>query len=129
MYNLSGSAADTVRNQYEKLSERFDGLKENGEHRNLFFIGKAYRMHTLLFKTLFRAFIIEIMVLAVLITGHLLAYEYESKTQLLTYSTKRGRKLDFDKFCISVIATILATTIIIGISLVIYFSLYDYWNV
>ena len=53
-YKLSGSAAETVRMQYKKLSLRFDKLKISGEHKNLFFIGKAYKMHTLLFKSLFR---------------------------------------------------------------------------
>jgi hypothetical protein len=132
MYGLSGKAADTVRKQYEKLSDRFDRLKQNGEHRNLFFIGKAFRMHTLLFKTLFRNCIFEIMILVVLTTGHLLNYEFENKTQLVAYSTKRGRRLDLDKFFAAIFVSILAVTIIIGISLTVYFGVYDYsglWGV
>ncbi|MGK0468758.1 hypothetical protein [Clostridium sp.] len=132
MYKLSGKASDTVRIQYSKLSKRFDKLKENGEHKNLFFIGKAYKMHTLLFKTLFRTFIYEIMILVVLITGYLTNYEFENKTQSVVYATKRGRKLDTDKFYVAIFSSILVTTIIIAVSLVVYFSVVSYsglWGV
>ncbi|MBZ9633295.1 hypothetical protein [Clostridium sp. FP1] len=132
MCGLSGKAAATVRTQYSKLSKRFDKLKENGEYENLFFIGKAYKMHTLLFKTLFRAFIYEIMILVVLITGYLTNYEFENKTQSVVYATKRGRKLDIDKFYVSIFSSILVATIIIVISLVVYFSVVSYsglWGV
>lgn len=125
-YKLSGSAAETVRKQYLKLSKRFDKLKENGEHKNLFFIGKAYKMHTLLFKSLFGNFIYEIMILVVLITGYLINYEFENKTQFVVYSTKRGRKLSTDKFYVSIFSSILVTTIIISISLGVYFSVVSY---
>lgn len=129
---LSGRPADTVRNQYKKLSKRFDKLKENGEYKNLFFIGRAYKMHSLLFKSLFRNFIYEIMILVVLITGYLINYEFENKTQLVVYSTKRGRNLARDKFYVSIFASILVTTIIISLTLVVYFSVISYsglWTV
>ncbi|MFT5872440.1 MAG: hypothetical protein ACI8WT_001371 [Clostridium sp.] len=131
-YKLSGSAGETVRKQYSKLSIRFGKLKENGEHKNLFFIGKAYKMHTLLFKSLFGNFIYEIMILVVLITGYLINYEFENKTQFVVYSTKRGRKLSTDKFYVSIFSSILVTTIIISISLGVYFSVVSYsglWSV
>ncbi|MBK5241854.1 hypothetical protein [Clostridium sp.] len=131
-YKLSGRAADTVRTQYKKLSKRFDKLKENGEYKNLFFIGRSYKMHSLLFKSLFRNFIYEIMILVVLITGYLINYEFENKTQLVVYSTKRGRNLAQDKFYVSIFASILVTTIIISITLVVYFSVVSYselWTV
>lgn len=125
-YKLSGQAAETVKNQYEKLADRFEELKENGEHKNLFFIGKVYKMHKLLFNDLFRCFIFETVILVVLITAYLLNYEFENKTHLLAYSTKRGRKLNRDKFCVSVFVTVLVTTIIISTSLAIYFCVFDY---
>jgi hypothetical protein len=131
-YKLSGSAADTVRTQYKKLSKRFDKLKENGEYKNLFFIGRVYKMHSLLFKSLFRSFIYEIMILVVLITGYLINYEFENKTQLVVYSTKRGRNLAQDKFYVSIFAGTLVTTIIISITLAVYFSVVSYsglWTV
>ncbi|MCB2341635.1 hypothetical protein [Clostridium estertheticum] len=132
MYNISGSAADTVRMQYAKLSIRFNKIKENGEYKNLFFIGNVYKMHTFLFKTLFRDFIFEIMILIVLITGYLMNYEFENKTLFVVYATKRGRKLNKDKFYVSILTSILVTTIIIGISLGIYFIVVSYsglWKV
>lgn len=131
-YKLNGIAANTVRNQYAKLSIRLDKLKESGEYRNLFFIGQIYKMHSLLFKTLFRDFIFEIMILVVLITGYLINYEFENKTQFVVYSTKRGRKLVLDKFYVCILTSILVTTIIISISLGVYFSVVSYtglWSV
>ncbi len=131
-YRLSGQAAETVRKQYNKLAVRFEQLKDNGEHKNLFFIGKAYRMHKFLFGTLFRNSIIEIGILVVLITGYLLSYEFENRTQLMAYSTKRGRKLDRDKLFTAIFLSIAITTIILGVSLVVYFAVFDYsglWKV
>lgn len=131
-YRLSGQAAETVRKQYNKLAVRFEQLKDNGEHKNLFFIGKAYRMHTFLFGTLFRSSIIEIGILVVLITGYLLSYEFENRTQLMAYSTKRGRKLDRDKLFTAILLSIGITTIILGVSLAVYFAVFDYsglWRV
>jgi len=132
MFNLRGSVANTVRKQYAKLSIRFDKMKENGEYKNLFFIGKAYGMHAFLFSTLFKYLIYEIMILVVLITGYLMSYEFENKTHFVVYTTKRGRKLNKDKFYVAIFTSISVTTIIIGISLGIYFSVVSYsglWHV
>ena len=132
MFNLRGNVANTVRMQYAKLSIRFDKMKENGEYKNLFFIGKAYELHAFLFRTLFNYLIYEIMILVVLVTGYLMNYEFENNTHFVIYTTKRGRKLNKDKFYVSIFISIFITTIIIGISLGVYFSVVSYsglWRV
>ncbi|WP_461615085.1 hypothetical protein [Clostridium sp. Marseille-QA1073] len=129
---LSGKAADTLRNEYKKLGDRFEKLKENGEHKNLFFIGEIYGMHSFLFKTLFKSLIFEIMTIVILITAYLVNYEFENSTYHLAYSSKRGRKIIMDKLFASIISTIIVTTIIMGFTLLAYFILFDYsglWNV
>lgn len=131
-FGLGGKAADTVREQYTKLGERFEELKENGEHKNIFFISKIYRMHSLLFKNLFGSIILQVMILVVLITGRVINYEFENKTHPLVYSTKKGRRLMTDKFFASIFASIIVTTIILGITLSVYFMVFNYsglWNV
>ncbi|MBP1993637.1 hypothetical protein [Paenibacillus eucommiae] len=131
-YGLSGQAAETVRKQYAKLSERLDTLIANGEHKNLFFMGPIYQMHTKLFKTLLRTMLFEIMILVVLITGYVSKYEFENKTHLLAYSTKRGRKLAVDKLLVSLAASGIVTTIVVGLTFAAYFIIYDYsglWHV
>ncbi|MDZ5471426.1 hypothetical protein SM124_06660 [Bacillus sp. 31A1R] len=132
MHRISGSAVETVRNQYKKLDVRFKEMIENEEHKNLFFLGTAYRMHSLLFKDLFRFILFELMILVVLMTGFIQNYEFENRTHHVTYSTKRGRKLIRDKFTVSILSSMIVTTIIVGTTLFLYFLVFDYskvWNV
>ncbi|MCR1899150.1 ABC transporter permease subunit [Irregularibacter muris] len=132
MYGLSGSAAETVRSNYLKLGERLNQLLENGEHKNMFFIGPIYRMHSLLFENIFKMIIFQIMIIVVLITGYLMNYEFENKTPLVVYSTKRGRNIIWDKLLVSISSGMIATTLIMGITLIGYFSVFSYtglWNV
>ena len=121
---------DNVKNimmrNYEEFATRFQELKTNGEHKNLFFHGKTYKMHSFLFKDIFTVMIYEIMILIVLTTAFILNYEFESKTSLVVYSTKRGRDITRDKLMVALGSTVLVTTIIIGITLLIYFSVFDY---
>lgn len=130
--NISGKAADTVRNQYESFSKRFKQLIKNREHKNLFFLGKVYGMHSLLFKTLFKTIIFEIIILVVFITSYLVNYEFDNNTQAITYSTKKGRNLVKDKLYVSIFTNILVATIILITGLGLYFIIFDYsrlWNV
>lgn len=132
LYNLTGKAADTVRNQYKDFNVRFHQLINNKEHKNLFFLGENYRMHSLLFKNLFRKVIFEIIILAALITAYLVNYEFDNNTEAITYTTKRGRRLILDKLYTAMVSNIFAATVILITSLSLYFIIYDYsevWNV
>lgn len=115
-----------IRKNYNEFAIRFKELKENSEHKNLFFYGKTYKMHSLLFKDIFTAIIYEIMILIVLVTAFILNYEFENRTASVIYSTKRGRNLIKDKLMVVLGTTVLITTIIIGIALLIYFNVFDY---
>ncbi len=131
-YGLSGNAADTVRNQYKRFNERYRRLIENREHKNLFFLGQAYGMHSLLFKTLFKTILFEIIILVVFITAYLVNYEFDNNTETIAYSTKRGRNLARDKLYVSIATNILVTTVILITGLGLYFIIFDYsrvWNV
>jgi ABC-type transport system involved in multi-copper enzyme maturation permease subunit len=131
-YGLSGKAADTVRNQYREFNDRFHQLIRNGEHKNLFFMGKVYKMHSLLFKTIFKTIIFEIVILSVLITLYLINYEFDCNTEYIVYTTKRGRNLIIDKLCIAICSNLLVATIIIFTALSLYFTIFNYsglWNV
>ena len=87
-FQLIDKAAETVRNQYKAFSERFQQLVNNKEHKNLFFLGKVYRLHSILFKSLFKIIIFEIIILVVLITAYIVNYEFDNKTEAITYTTK-----------------------------------------
>ncbi|AKL96587.1 ABC-2 family transporter protein [Clostridium aceticum] len=132
MYGISGTAAETVRNNYVQLEERLNQLLENNEHKNMFFIGQIYQMHSLLFGNIFRMMIFQIMIIVVLITAYLMNYEFENKTHLVVYSSKRGRNIIGDKLLVSIGSSIIVTTFIVGITLIGYFSIFSYeglWHV
>lgn len=131
-YGLSGKAADIVRKQYKALNERFHQLVSNNEHKNLFFIGKAYQMHSLLFRNILKTIIFEIIILVVLITAYLVNYEFDNSTENIVYSTKKGRNLVLDKLQITMASSIIVATIILITGLGLYFIVFDYsglWNV
>lgn len=128
-YGLSGGAARLARENYKELANRFEEIKENKEHKNLFFLGQTYRMHSLLFRDIFSKCIYEIMILVVLITAYLINFEFDNKTNLLVYSTKRGRKNIRDKFTVCILASLIISSIILGITLFYYFTMFDYSEV
>jgi len=115
-----------IKDNYDKFSQRFEELKSNGEHKSLFFYGNLYKMHSFLFKKIISTIIYEIMILVVLVTAFILNYEFESNNALVAYSTKRGRDLIKDKLIVSLGFTVFITTVIIGITILIYFSVFDY---
>ena len=131
-YGLSGQAAEMAREHYEKLAERFEEIKSTEEHKSLFFLGSTYRMHSQLFKETFSKCIYEIMIIVVLMTAYLINFEFDNRTNLLVYSTKRGRKNIKDKFVVCVMSSLVIGGIILGITLISYFLTFDYskiWNI
>lgn len=132
MYGLKGDAADLVRKNYEELGQRLQELKNNGEHKNLFFFGKSYETQNLLYKKVIGACLIEIMILVVLGVSFLVNYERENKTLGLVSTTKRGRNLIKDKLSVGLMYSLLVAAIILGVTLIVYFTVFDYskvWNV
>lgn len=126
MYGLSGQSADMARDNYKELDKRFDEIIENEEHKNLFFFGVNYKMHSLLFKETLMKCIYEIIILVVLMIAYLINFEFDNKTNLLIYSTKRGRKNIRDKFAVCVASSIAVSGIILGVTLLAYFINFDY---
>lgn len=125
-YKLSGKAASIMLNEHERLAERFEQLKENAEHKEWFFLGKPYELHSFLFRTMFKTFMFEALLLIVLATALLTTFEFENKTHLLAYSTKRGRSLMRDKLGASLIVSIVFITCLLLITLGTYFIIFDY---
>ena len=104
-------------------------MVENGEHKQWFFAGKAYYMHTFLFKTVFLQIIIESLLLIVLTTALITTYEFENRTHLLAYSTKRGRKLMKNKLMSSLAMATTIVFLLFAITLGTFFSVFDYSHV
>ncbi|MBH0164312.1 hypothetical protein IHV12_05255 [Fictibacillus sp. 7GRE50] len=132
LFGLEGAVAETVREQYSVLKPRVEELIENKEHLHLFFHGKMFGTHSFLFKTLFGFMLFQGMILIVLFTAFIVNYEFEHRTALVTYATKRGRRLMWDKLLVSTFASTLVTVALLAITLSVYFIVFDYsglWNV
>lgn len=125
-YGLSGSAATTLQYEYDKFSQRFEQMKTNEEHKTWFFAGNPYRTHSFLFRTIFGHLIFESMILIVLATALITNFEFENRTHLVSYSTKRGRNLLKDKLAASLLTATAITVFLFVITLGTYFSMFDY---
>ena len=128
-YELSGRAAELVRENYKKLLPRFEELKNNKEHKKLFFVGTIYKTHSLLFRKIFGKCLLEIMALVVLMVGLVINYERENKTLSIVSVTKRGRNLVKDKLAVCIGGAITITVIILGVTLIFYFITFDYTSI
>lgn len=125
-YQLSGTAAQILRNEYRDFSQRFAEMMRNGEHKEWFLPGQPYMMHSFLFRTLFGYLIFESLILIVLGTALITNFEFENKTHFVTYATKRGRKIMKDKLGASMIISSAITAFLCTITLVTYFFVFDY---
>lgn len=126
MYGLSGKPADVLRHEYKKLEQRFEEMIANNEHKEWFVLGKPYLMHSMLFRSLFQTFLFEALLLIVLTTAFLTAFEFENKTHLLTYSTKQGRLLMKHKLIASLMTSLSFVLFILAVTLLTYFFVFDY---
>jgi hypothetical protein len=132
LFGLEGAAAEKVRAQYKALKPRVEELIQNREHLHLFFHGKMFGTHSFLFKTLFGFMLFQAMILIVLFTAFIVNYEFEHKTYLVAYATKRGRRLMWDKLLVSIFTSTLLTVTLLAMTLSVYFIVFDYsglWNV
>ncbi|ANY68396.1 hypothetical protein BBD42_19400 [Paenibacillus sp. BIHB 4019] len=132
LYGLSGQAAIALKERYSGLGIRLQQLEASGEYKHLFFDGKLYGTHSMLFKSLLRMLLFELMILAVLLSVFLSKNEFEQHTHLLVYAAKHGRKLQTDKLLAALAAAAALTTILAGVTLSAYFLTFSYkglWQV
>lgn len=126
MYRFSGSAADTIKNEYAKLSQRFEEMKDNDEHKTWFFAGNPYKMHSFLFRTIFGHVIFESLIIIALAAALITNYEFENRTHLVAYTTKRGRRLMRDKLASSLLTATTVSAFLLILTLGTYFAVFDY---
>ncbi|MED3550796.1 hypothetical protein [Cytobacillus praedii] len=126
VYGISGEAAELIRSKYNNFTERFNEVKDNREYKYLFPAQSVWETHLLLFKNMFKALLIESLFLTILVTAYVMNFEFERGTYLLAYSSKRGRKLWLDKFFAALITNVSILSILLAISLAVYFSVFSY---
>lgn len=131
MYGLSGDAEKTIMDNYSKVEERFNEVKANGDHKDIFFMGETYKLHQFLFRDIFKNCIIEIAILVSLAVAYLVSYERDRRCMGIVLATKRGRNLIKDKLLVGILASIVIAITMLSSTLIFYFINYDYsgvWN-
>ncbi len=117
---------------YNKLQDRLEVLREKGEHLHLFFQGTVYKMHSFLYDKLLGIMLLQAMVMGVLMTAQIMNHEFDHRTHLLMYATRRGRRLKVDKLGAAFLTTTLMTIMLLSVNIVAFFEMYDYsglWDV
>ncbi|WP_286926969.1 MULTISPECIES: ABC transporter permease subunit [Lysinibacillus] len=127
-FGLTNWSADVITREFDKLNNRFTEMKETKEYKKWFFASN-YRMHSELFKNLIKKVAMEGVILVVLLTALITNYEFEHRTQLVTYASKKGRLLMWHKLIASLLTTLLILSLLFGISLITFFTVYDYSGV
>lgn len=128
-FRASGGGANLIKDGLIKFDKRFKTLIKNKEHMELSFNGKAYRMHSFLYKEVLGTLVFQIMILIALIVSFLVNYENENSTSLVVYSSRRGRKILIDKLKAIIYIIVPISTGLLAIVLTTYFSIYDYSKV
>lgn len=111
--------------EFDRWNTRFHEIVQTVEYKQWFFLND-YRMHSNLFRSQMKTLALEGVLLVALLTALIMNYEFEKKTQLVIYSTKKGRKLIWHKGFACLIGSIFVIMLLFGITLVTYFTVYDY---
>ena len=122
---LTGFTADLIANEYDQLAKRLDRIMETEEYKSWFFSGE-YKMHSELFRVMIKNVAIQGVLLVVLLTSLITNYEFERKTQLVIYATKKGRHLMINKLIACLLVTLVILVPLFGLSLFMFFTVYDY---
>lgn len=125
-YGLSGFFADKMKGKYVKLQEAVENLRKQKADLSVYAADITYDMHQLLFSSLFRAIITESCLFAVLVMLYILGFEEWNHTEQVVYAAYRGRKIQKEKISAGLFVTIIYFSILTGLSLFVFFSIYDF---
>lgn len=128
LYSMPSWLEGKMLAEFNGWEDRLDEIVATNEYKQWFFLSD-YRMHGELFRTHMKTLAVEAVLLVVLLTAFIINYEFEHRTQLLIYPTKKGRKLLLNKGLASLLASFVVLAILFGGTLVTYFTVYDYSTV
>lgn len=124
-----GSRFEKFMNQeFTNWEERYEEIVATEEYKEWFFLGE-YRMHSEMYRTLLKSVAVQSVLLVVLMTALVTNYEVEQRTQLLLYTTKKGRLLMRHKFVASLLLATITFFLLLIPSFVLYFTIYDFSEV
>lgn len=128
-HGLSGEHEQNVREKYEKLQPVIEAKATNQESLSPYFGDRTPYLHKLLFQTLFGAIIAESCLIALFVALISTGYESARNTEGVIYGSKSGRGILRTKLLASLITAGAFFIVIIGVSLVLLFSRFDWTNV
>jgi hypothetical protein len=129
--NAEGIVADMYRDKYADLQTVVDEKAKRGDAVSVYFGEYTYYFHKEIFGKLMMWLLMEGMLLAMLLSILSLGWEQINRTELLTYSTKIGRRLILMKILASLTAGIGFYIFIAALALGFFFLQNDFsdvWN-
>lgn len=123
---LSGFWEKQMTTKYEKLQASVDKLSKQNASLSVYAAGMTHDLHQLLFSSLFRAITTEACLLAILMMLYALGFEAQNRTELIVYSTRRGRNTQASKLVAGLITSLGVFAIISVLSLLLFFTVFDF---
>ena len=126
LHRMSGDAEENIRAKYNKLQFVIDEKANDGDALSEYFGYDTYYLHNLLFGTLFFVVVIESCLIALFAVLLSTGYENMRNTEHLICTSRTGRRILRKKLAASLTTGLAVFTVILIISLAVFFARYDY---
>lgn len=123
---LTGFWRKQMTTKYEMLQASVNELNDQNASLSVYAAGMTHDLHQLLFSSIFRAITTEACLLAILMMLYALGFEAQNRTELIVYSTRRGRNAQRGKLWAGLITSFLTFVIISVLSLLLFFTFFDF---
>ena len=117
-----------MNHEFTKWENRYEEIVATGDYKEWFFLGE-YRMHSEMYRTLLKSVAVQSVLLVVLMTALVTNYEVDQRTQLLLYTTKKGRLLMRNKFVAVLLLATITYFMLLLPTFILYFTVYDFSEV
>lgn len=119
-FGTEGRYYEWISQNYDKLQERVEQIVTTGEDKYAFYPGINYKVHSILFTSVLRMLLLQILILTALAILYLMDYERIQKTEYLTYSGRTGRKIQYTKWLSGMAMSIIYAVILIIVTLLLF---------
>lgn len=115
-----GKYYEWISRNYDKLQERVEEIKAAREDKYAFYPGINYKVHSILFTSVLRMLLLQILILTALAVLYLMDHERIQKTEYLTYSSRTGRKIQYTKWLSGMAMSMIYAVILITVTLLLF---------
>lgn len=121
-YEATGAYGDFIENNYKKLQMRVEEIKRTGEGEADFYPGLFYEVFGMLYGSIGKKLLLEMVVLMLLCVLMLMDYERVHKTRDVVLTTKTGKKVMKIKAAAGIICGLLYSMILMAGTNLYFFS-------